>query len=107
VTGHVVATERLGWPRRRRWSLFNLVEVQRKLVYDDEPDRPTATCHLQTADDSAALCGFPWEMLVEIPGAPHGMLWTHGAEVNEVLLRFIGGDGVALATAQAAAANGR
>jgi len=45
--------------------------------------------------------------LVEIPGAPHGMLWTHGAEVNEVLLRFIGGDSVSLATSQAAAANGR
>jgi non-heme chloroperoxidase len=45
--------------------------------------------------------------LVEIPGAPHGMLWTHGAEVNEVLLRFIGGDSVALTTAQGAAANGR
>lgn len=68
MTGHVVATERLGWPRRRRWSLFGLVEVQRKLVYDDDPDRPTATCHLQTADDSAALCGYPWEMLIEIPG---------------------------------------
>lgn len=66
---YVVATERLGWPRRRRWSLFGfLVDVQRQLVYDDEPDRPTATCHLQTTDDRAALCGFPWEMLIEIPG---------------------------------------
>ena len=27
--------------------------------------------------------------LVEIPGAPHGMLWTHGAEVNEALLGFL------------------
>ncbi|MGH3242592.1 MAG: alpha/beta fold hydrolase [Spirillospora sp.] len=26
---------------------------------------------------------------VEIEGAPHGMLWTHAAEVNEVLLRFV------------------
>jgi non-heme chloroperoxidase len=26
---------------------------------------------------------------VEIDGAPHGMLWTHAAEVNEVLLRFV------------------
>ena len=26
---------------------------------------------------------------VEIDGAPHGMLWTHGAEVNEILLRFL------------------
>jgi non-heme chloroperoxidase len=27
--------------------------------------------------------------LVEIDGAPHGMLWTHAAEVNEVLLPFL------------------
>ncbi|BBE21807.1 arylesterase [Arthrobacter sp. MN05-02] len=26
---------------------------------------------------------------VEIEDAPHGMLWTHGAEINEVLLRFL------------------
>lgn len=25
----------------------------------------------------------------EIDGAPHGMLWTHGAEVNELLLAFL------------------
>ncbi len=44
--------------------------------------------------------------LVEIPGAPHGMLWTHGAEINEVLLRFLAGDSVSQETLQAAAANG-
>lgn len=27
---------------------------------------------------------------VEIEGAPHGLLWTHAAEVNEHLLRFVG-----------------
>jgi len=27
--------------------------------------------------------------LVEIPGAPHGLIWTHGAEVNEVLVPFV------------------
>jgi non-heme chloroperoxidase len=27
--------------------------------------------------------------LVEIPGAPHGMVWTHAAEVNEALLEFV------------------
>jgi non-heme chloroperoxidase len=27
---------------------------------------------------------------VEIEGAPHGMLWTHAAEVNEALLGFLG-----------------
>ncbi|GAC1384110.1 MAG: hypothetical protein NVSMB43_24640 [Pseudarthrobacter sp.] len=26
---------------------------------------------------------------VEIEGAPHGMLWTHAAEVNEALLAFL------------------
>lgn len=26
---------------------------------------------------------------VEIDGAPHGMLWTHGAEINEALLPFL------------------
>ena len=26
---------------------------------------------------------------VEIDGAPHGMLWTHSAEINELLLRFL------------------
>ncbi|WP_022929355.1 alpha/beta fold hydrolase [Patulibacter americanus] len=30
--------------------------------------------------------------LVEIPGAPHGLLWTHGAEVNQALLQFLGHD---------------
>ena len=27
---------------------------------------------------------------VEIQGAPHGLLWTHAAEVNEALLAFVG-----------------
>ncbi len=27
---------------------------------------------------------------VELEGAPHGLLWTHGAEVNEALLAFLG-----------------
>lgn len=26
---------------------------------------------------------------IEIDGAPHGLLWTHGAEVNEALLAFL------------------
>ncbi|WP_426299834.1 alpha/beta fold hydrolase [Arthrobacter sp. R-11] len=26
---------------------------------------------------------------LEIDGAPHGMLWTHGAEINEALLAFL------------------
>ncbi|MCA1981515.1 alpha/beta fold hydrolase [Nocardioides nematodiphilus] len=32
---------------------------------------------------------FPEAEYVEIEGAPHGLLWTHAAEVNEALLRFV------------------
>jgi len=32
---------------------------------------------------------FPESEYVEIEGAPHGFLWTHAAEVNEVLLGFL------------------
>lgn len=32
---------------------------------------------------------FPEADYVEIEGAPHGLLWTHAAEVNEALLRFV------------------
>ncbi|MDJ1114376.1 alpha/beta fold hydrolase [Microbacterium dauci] len=31
----------------------------------------------------------PTAEYVEIEGAPHGLLWTHGAEVNEALLAFL------------------
>ncbi|SDD22084.1 alpha/beta fold hydrolase [Auraticoccus monumenti] len=31
----------------------------------------------------------PAAQYVEIEGAPHGLLWTHAAEVNEVLLAFV------------------
>ena len=31
----------------------------------------------------------PGAEYVEIEGAPHGMLWTHGAEINEALLAFL------------------
>ncbi|MBT2532246.1 alpha/beta hydrolase [Arthrobacter sp. ISL-48] len=31
----------------------------------------------------------PGAEYVEIDGAPHGLLWTHAAEVNEALLRFL------------------
>jgi non-heme chloroperoxidase len=44
--------------------------------------------------------------LVEIEGAPHGMLWTHAAEVNEQLLKFLAEDGAsreAVTTSGAAA----
>lgn len=39
--------------------------------------------------------------LVEIPGAPHGMSWTHAAEVNRVLLEFLGAAGASSAGTQA------
>lgn len=32
----------------------------------------------------------PAATYVEIEGAPHGMLWTHADEVNEILLDFLG-----------------
>ncbi|MEV4126213.1 alpha/beta hydrolase [Nocardia sp. NPDC049707] len=32
---------------------------------------------------------FPEADYVEIDGAPHGLLWTHAAEVNEALLSFV------------------
>lgn len=31
----------------------------------------------------------PGAVYIELEGAPHGMLWTHGAEVNEALLAFL------------------
>ena len=71
---YLVATERLGWPPPRRGlTRFLPWEVQTRHQYDCQPERPTATCHLQTASDSPALCGHPWECLIEIPGAP---AWT-------------------------------
>ncbi|WP_084962839.1 alpha/beta fold hydrolase [Thermoactinospora rubra] len=33
---------------------------------------------------------FPEADYVEIEGAPHGLLWTHAAEVNQALLAFVG-----------------
>ncbi|MBU4336546.1 MAG: alpha/beta hydrolase [Actinobacteria bacterium] len=32
---------------------------------------------------------FPEATYVEVEGAPHGLLWTHATEVNEVLLAFV------------------
>ncbi|GAA1806672.1 hypothetical protein GCM10009835_27080 [Planosporangium flavigriseum] len=71
----ITATERLGWPERRwaDWLWLRPLwpgEYQRRLVYEDQPGTPTATCHLQFADDRPALCGYQWEGLVAIPGNP-------------------------------------
>ncbi len=60
----LVVTERLGRPR---WGTANF--VQTKLVYPIDADTPTARCHLLPAPQQPALCGFPWEVLVEVPGA--------------------------------------
>ena len=40
--------------------------------------------------------------VVEIAGAPHGMLWTHADEVNDALLTFLGRDRAATMTEAAA-----
>jgi pimeloyl-ACP methyl ester carboxylesterase len=40
--------------------------------------------------------------VVEIAGAPHGMLWTHADEVNEALLRFAGSARVTTMASRAA-----
>lgn len=68
---YIVAAERLGWPRERRWRFpLRLLEVQTQMAYEDSPDEPTATCHLQRSDEESALCGFQWEGLVAVPQQP-------------------------------------
>jgi hypothetical protein len=67
----LVSTERLGWPPKPTgWRRFSLGEKQDRLVYDDRPSEPSATCHLQRNEREAALCGYQWEQLVLIPGTP-------------------------------------
>jgi hypothetical protein len=72
VGEYVIGTERLGWPKQRWWTVpFKLllpVEYQGKLQYEDSPNEPTATCHLQPSPEEPALCGHPWEMLAVLPG---------------------------------------
>jgi hypothetical protein len=66
----VVATERLGWPGKESGWLERSGIFQKRDRYPSSPDEPTATCHLQPADDQNALCGYPWETLVTVPGQP-------------------------------------
>lgn len=74
----ITATERLGWPPPPRWRWWHWLwlrplwplEVQDRLVYEDQADTPTATCHLQVSEESPALCDYPWEILVAVPGNP-------------------------------------
>jgi len=65
----LVATERLGWPGEESGRLERAGFVQRRLTYPSNPEEPTATCHLQRAEDEDALCGYQWEGLVRVPGA--------------------------------------
>jgi deoxycytidylate deaminase len=66
----IVSTERLGWPPLRAGlARFLPGEYQNGLVFAEEPERPTATCHLQVAAEETALCGYQWEGLATVPGA--------------------------------------
>ena len=40
-----------------------------------------------TSRSSAKM--LPSATYIEIEGAPHGMLWTHGEEINKALLEFL------------------
>ena len=40
------------------------------MVYEDHPEEPSATCHLQRDDTEDALCGYAREQLIPIPGGP-------------------------------------
>lgn len=58
--------------------------------------KPTLILH-GTADNILPIdatgrpfhAAFPEASYVEVEGAPHGLLWTHAAEVNEALLAFV------------------
>src|SRR5688572_8180374 len=69
---YLVATERLGWPPRRWWHAVTqfLGEYQGRRQYDDAPNEPTATCHLQVDERTDALCDYPWQCLIAVPGQP-------------------------------------
>ena len=64
----IVATERLGLPGDESSRLERSGIVQRRLVYPTDSTVPTATCHEQLREDENALCGFPCEALVAVPG---------------------------------------
>jgi hypothetical protein len=67
--GPIVSTERLGVPGDESGWLERRGIEQKRLTYPNQPDRPTATCHLQPHERENALCGYQWEGLVPIPGA--------------------------------------
>jgi hypothetical protein len=65
----IVATERLGTPGDESGWLERRGIEQKRLTYPNNPDQPTATCHLQQDEHQNALCGYQWEGLVPVPGA--------------------------------------
>ena len=65
----IVSTERLGVPGEESSRLERQGYVQKSLEYSNQPDEPTATCHLQPSHGQNALCGYQWEGLVVVPGA--------------------------------------
>jgi hypothetical protein len=71
VATYVVSTERLGWPGKESGWLERSGFTQKRLTYPTEPDQPTATCHLQRGEEEPALCGHPWELLIDMPGTVH------------------------------------
>ncbi|KAA9108126.1 alpha/beta fold hydrolase [Microbacterium rhizomatis] len=81
-----IAAAPLTWPTDFRDDIAKLAEV----------DIPMLIVH-GTADNVLPIDAtarrfrelLPKATYVEIEGAPHGMLWTHGAEVNKVLLDFL------------------
>lgn len=62
--GRFVATEQLGRPR------FGIVLVQRRTRYPTEPEHPFGTCHLEAHSYDSALCGYPNDGLMAVPGSP-------------------------------------
>jgi hypothetical protein len=77
--GFIVATERLGVPGAESSWLERKGYVQKSLQYPTDPEKPSATCHLQPDEDQDALCGYEWECLVAVPDA------TSFADVPEEL----------------------
>ncbi|WP_375385192.1 alpha/beta fold hydrolase [uncultured Microbacterium sp.] len=81
-----IAAAPLTWPTDFRADIATIAET----------DIPTLIVH-GTADNILPIDAtarrfrelLPRATYVEIEGAPHGMLWTHGDEVNKVLLDFL------------------
>jgi hypothetical protein len=65
----IVSTERLGTPGEESSWLERRGFEQKMLVYQNQRDQPSATCHLQPSQKANALCGYQWEGLVSVPGA--------------------------------------